>query len=59
MVQVDLNVKDVVSLSVDMNKERYKTLLEKFEKKDFISYFLDEHEQAAADSSEGDLEDEY
>lgn len=66
MAQFDLKLKEVVSLSVDMDKKRYKSFLEKFEKDDFISYFLEEQEQdnlesTSEDSEEdkGDSEDEF
>lgn len=51
MVKLDLSIKEVVGLA-DINsisKEKYKDLLNQFEKEDLVTHLLNEYEEGSDD----------
>jgi len=55
MVSIDINIKKLIALSSDMKREEFKDFLEKFDKKDFVNYFLEDFDSEV----QGDDIDEY
>lgn len=58
MVNIDLDIKGLIGLadSGSIKKEKLKEYLEKFDKKDFINYIMDDLVEEETDDTDEDID---